>query len=167
MKKTELLIQELGLLPHPEGGYFKEEYRSSIILEENSLPSHYSGQRSCSTAIYFMLVEEDFSAFHRLRSDEIWHFYSGTPVLIHVISNEGEMQTIQLGPDFQKGQLFQFAIPAGVWFAAELADKASFCLIGCTVSPGFDFKDFELGSKDYLLEKFPQHRKIITRLTRF
>ena len=166
MNTKETIIKQLNLLPHPEGGYYKETYRSKELIPENRLSNSYQGNRNVSTCIYFMLTSENFSAFHRIQQEEIWHFYLGAAILLHTISEEGTYQQFTIGNDFNKGQTPQLIVPGRHWFAAELIEKDSFALVGCTVAPGFDFTDFELANRDQLLQDFPQYLKIIKRLTR-
>jgi predicted cupin superfamily sugar epimerase len=161
LKSADYWIEKFNMLPHPEGGFFKEVYRSEESIKCENLPGRYNGDRNFSTSIYFLLKEDNFSSFHRLKSDEIWHFYSGSLVRIYIISDEGKLDIIDLGEE-----IFQYAIKAGNWFAAEVIEKDSFSLVGCTVSPGFHFDDFEIGIKDNLLTKFPQHAELIVRMTR-
>lgn len=158
-------INHLGLQPHPEGGYFSETYRSAETLAAGALPSRFSGTRSLGTAIYFLLENGQTSAFHRIQADEIWHFYAGNPLHVAVIDAWGHLQTLRLGPDAQAGEAFQAVVPAGHWFGSYLPDSEGYALVGCTVAPGFDFADFELATQDQLLALFPQHHKIIGRLT--
>ena len=119
-----------------------------------------------STAIYFLLEGENFSAFHRLRSDEVWHFYAGSPLLVHIIDPGGMYSSILIGSDPEAGQVFQAVVPTGCWFGSHVADWNSWALVGCTVAPGFDFQDFELARRKELEAMYPQHRKIILNLTR-
>ena len=119
-----------------------------------------------STAIYFLLEGKDFSAFHRLRSDELWHFYAGGSLVVHVIEENGPYSEIQLGSDPEAAEVLQAAVKAGCWFASRLKDSQSFALVGCTVAPGFDFEDFELAKRDELVTRYPEHRQLIHRLTR-
>ncbi|RRO20303.1 cupin domain-containing protein [Flavobacteriaceae bacterium 14752] len=159
------IINKLNLQPHPEGGYFKETYRSQGEILESSLGKDYTGNRNYSTSIYFLLTSNQFSAFHRITQDEIWHFYEGSPVKIHMISKAGDYSSIVVGRDFTKDQLPQYVVKGGIWFAAEVLDEKSFSLVGCTVSPGFDFKDFEMPSRQTLLELFPDLKSVITRFS--
>jgi len=154
-------INKFSLLRHPEGGWFREVYRSDELISRQCLPERYSGDRNHSTSIYFLITREEFSAFHKLRSDEIWHFYYGSPLIIHTINNSGDYRQFTLALDE-----FQFTIKRDLWFAAEVADKDSFSLTGCTVSPGFHFDDFILARKEELISNFPQHKELIKRLTR-
>jgi uncharacterized protein len=182
-KNAAYWIKKLHLSPHPEGGYYRQTYRSDLLLPQKALPQDFSGPRPASTAIYFLLNESNFSAFHRLRSDELWHFYLGAPLLVHVIEANGGYSLIRLGGDPECGEVFQAVVKAGFWFASEVAppekgeekEKSSraasdqeqrFSLVGCTVAPGFDFADFELAERNRLMAHFPQHRSLIARLTR-
>jgi uncharacterized protein len=165
-KSAQYWIEKLNLIPHPEGGYYRETYRSELSIPREALPPDFTGARLASTAIYFLLESENFSAFHRLRSDELWHFYGGSAITIHVIGPDGGGSEIQLGPDAEAGEVFQSVVKAGHWFASSVRDPQSFALAGCTVAPGFDFADFDLGKRSELIESYPQHRKLIERLTR-
>ena len=166
MKDAGYWIKKLGLIEHPEGGYFLEIYRSPEAISKRSLPARYEADRSFSTSIYFLLIGEQFSAFHRLKSDEVWHFYVGSALTIHIIDEGGDYSTTRLGRDFEKGEVFQTTIKAGSWFGATVDDPASYSLVGCTVAPGFDFADFELGNRKELSKRYPDHRTIIEKLTR-
>jgi predicted cupin superfamily sugar epimerase len=163
---AQFFIQHLNLLPHPEGGYFKEVYRAAETIAANALPQRFSGSRSFSTSIYYLLQQGDFSTFHRIKSDECWHYYAGETLLVHMIDGVGKYSCVMLGQNIEKGETFQFVVPAGVWFASEPASGTAFSLVGCTVSPGFDFDDFEIADRSKLLSAFSQHNEIIQRLTR-
>ena len=163
MNKIEQLISTLKLLPHPEGGFFKETYRSNLEIR---IGEPYSGKRNISTCIYFLLTSDVFSAFHRIHQDEIWHFYDGSPLLLHIISPKGEYSCVKIGRKINNGEIPQFVVPAGCWFAANVLNYEDFTLLGCTVSPGFDFSDFELANRLSLIQQFPEHKDIITKLTR-
>ncbi len=164
--KAQYYISKLQLAPHPEGGYFKEIYRSSEIYEEEYLPERYSGKRNFATSIYFMLAGNDVSNFHCLKSDEIWHFYDGSSIVIYLLNKMEGLKKITLGKNLINDEVYQTTIKRGDWFAAELKDKNSFSLIGCTVSPGFDFKDFELAKRNFLSELFPGYESLIKRFTK-
>ncbi|MFN2262270.1 MAG: cupin domain-containing protein [Psychroflexus sp.] len=164
MTKAEI-IEQLNLESHPEGGYFKETYRSQLQAENTSLPSYFEGSRHFSTCIYFMLTSDSFSAFHRVQQDEIWHFYIGQTIHLHMISEKGVYSKVKIGNRLDQDEIPQFVVPAKVWFAAEILAPESFALVGCTVSPGFDFQDFELADRKILLEKFPEHKSVISNLT--
>ena len=155
MKTTQDWIDSLQLLPHPEGGFYRETYRSPLPVE---FPN-FSGARAVSTAIFFLLPAGNVSAFHRIKSDEIWHFYAGQPLTIHLIATDGRLAALTVGPD-----LPQAVVPAGCWFGATV--EQGYALVGCTVAPGFDFCDFEMAERSALLGMYPQHRTIIERLTK-
>lgn len=160
------LIERFNLSPHPEGGYFRESYRSLETISKATLPRRFKGDRSYSTAIYFLLEQGNFSAFHKIQSDECWHFYAGDALVIHVIHLNGKLETIRLGSRFREGQVFQAVVPAGCWFASEPAPDSVYALVGCTVAPGFDFTDFEMATTEGLSKQYPQHRSLIQRLCR-
>jgi predicted cupin superfamily sugar epimerase len=159
-------IEKLGLVPHPEGGYYRQTYRASLTIDQAALPAAFGGSRAASTAIYFLLEEENFSAFHRLQSDEVWHFYAGEPLVVHVLAPSGECSRILLGRDPAAGQVLQAVVHAGCWFASHVADWKSSALVGCTVAPGFEFEDFEMGKREELVRLYPQHAELVARLTR-
>jgi len=165
MKSIDYWIENLGLIPHPEGGFYKEMYRSSEIITSTALPSRFDGDRNFSTAIYFLLRTQDKSVFHRIKSDELWHFYQGNTLLIYVL-HETKLRIYRLGPDPNKGDSLQVMIPANCWFGAHVENAGSFALCGCTVAPGFDFRDFEMAERNVLLKKYPGYEKEIIRLTR-
>jgi len=165
MTEAEKIIQRLELEPHPEGGYFKETYRSEGKILENQLPDVFDGDRNYSTCIYFLLTSETFSAFHKINQDEFWHFYKGSAIQLFMISEKGKLSEVIIGNNLENGEVPQFVVPKNYWFAARIIQPESYALVGCTVSPGFDFRDFTLPSRAELLEKFPQHEKVITQLT--
>ncbi|WKZ70336.1 MAG: cupin domain-containing protein [Melioribacteraceae bacterium] len=165
MIPASTLVEKLDLQPHPEGGYFKEVYRSDELIKVEGLPERYSSERCFSTSIYYMLVGEQFSAFHKLQSDETWHFYLGSPIVLHLISSEGNYSKIILGQNITEDENLQYTIPRETWFAAEVKDKTTYSLVGCTVSPGFDFADFEMGDRKTLLDKFQQHQNLIKQFS--
>jgi len=165
-RDAQYWIKTLNLAPHPEGGYFRETYRSDLSLPAGALPAEFSGKRQASTAIYFLLDGANFSAFHRLHSDEMWHFYAGGALLVHELSADGSYTQKTLGSDPEAGEELQVVVKAGRWFAACVCDAESYALLGCTVSPGFDFADFEMAKRDELVRKYLQHREIIMRFTR-
>lgn len=160
-------IDRLQLQRHPEGGYFRETYRAPLTIAQAALPSSYPGDRSASTAIYFLLTRGEISALHRITADEGWHLYSGGPLWVHVIEPDGEHRRITLGLDLDAGQAPQAVVPGGRWFGSELDPDSphDHALVGCTVAPGFDFDDFELATRNDLIRTYPQHEKLITRLT--
>ena len=159
------LIFHYNLQPHPEGGWYAQSYRSTEIIPAAALPDRFGGDRVFSTAIYFLLEQGNFSAFHRIKSDECWHFYQGDPLEVFIIRSDRQLTIVTLGQDSSRGQLFQYVVPANCWFASRPAKESEFCFVGCTVAPGFDFTDFELGDRQNLLAEFPQHRAWIERLT--
>jgi len=166
MSRIEKLIQQFSLLPHPEGGWYKQTYKSNEEIAASALPERFGGQRSFSTAIYFLLEKGNFSAFHRIRSDECWHFYSGDPLLIYIIRPDGILDTITLGNNVDKGHAFQYIVPANCWFASRPVPGSAYCFVGCTVSPGFEFEDFELADAGKLSTAYPQHTELINSLCR-
>lgn len=166
---NELSMSEVaGLLElsqHPEGGYFKEVYRSALVLPGNTVAG-FPSDRHVSTSIYFLIGGQQFSAFHRIRSDELWHFYAGQPLHVHVIAPDGAYSLLRVGNDFAAGYKPQAVVAAGSWFASESATPDGWSLVGCTVAPGFDFADFELAAGEALSRQFPQHAELIRRLCR-
>lgn len=157
-------IETLGLIPHPEGGWFKETYRSSEAIPLAGLPPRFPGPRSLCTSIYFLLEPGQFSALHRIKSDEIWHFHEGGPLTVQVLSPSGESHALRLGRNAERGERFQAVVPAGSWFGAETG--GDFSLVGCTVAPGFDFTDFDMADRTDLCKSFPHQQALIRRLTR-
>ena len=161
--KAKYYIDKLKLIPHPEGGYYKEIYRSGEFISIEGLPKRYKSKRVFSTSIYFLLEGKQISRFHRLKSDEVWHFYDGNPVVLYILNNN--IEKIILGKNIVDGNTFQYTIRKNNWFAAEVIKKDSFALLGCSVSPGFDFNDFELAEKKYLQKKYPDYEEVINRFT--
>ena len=161
MKKDAIqLIKRLRLKKHPEGGYFKQTYIADTMVNLVG----YDKPRYISTAIYYMLIGDQFSAFHRIKSDELWHHYMGGSLTVYAIdNNNGKLSKIKMGKS--RGEAPQVAIKANTWFAASLNNKKSYCLLGCTVSPGFDYTDWELGKRNKLIKMYPQYRTIIERYT--
>lgn len=164
--RVQQLIAHYQMQSHPEGGWYLQTYQSPGRIQPDSLPAGFSGPRPFSTAIYFLLEEGNFSAFHRIKSDECWHFYEGQTLLIHMIDREGKLQTISLGNNFSRGEVYQYMVPAGYWFASEPAPGTAYSFVGCTVSPGFDFTDFELARGEMLAATYPAHQSVIHRLCR-
>jgi len=154
-------IEKLKLSRHPEGGYFREVYRSDEFIQKKGLPGRYSSFRSFSTSIYFLLKSGEISAFHRLKSDETWHFYEGSPLMLYIILMNGKLIEVKLGANLENKEVFQFTIPKGSWFASKPLLSNSFSLLGCTVAPGFDFDDFEMGKREQMLKAYPQYSKLI------
>ncbi|SNZ02018.1 cupin domain-containing protein [Flagellimonas pacifica] len=166
MNEINFLVKKFSLAPHPEGGYFKETYRSTDKIKQQALSENYNGDRNHSTCIYYLLTSDTFSAFHKINQDEVWHFYSGSPLKLHVITDAGEYYEHIIGNNFSEGEIPQFVVPGGYWFAAKTTNPYSYSFVGCTVSPGFDFEDFVLPKRKELVTKFPEHEEIITQLTR-
>ena len=157
MTDASAVISALGLSPHPEGGYFLETYRCAETLPGDALPPRYGDARNFSTAIYYLLEQSDYSALHRVQSDELFHFYCGAPVEILTISPEGDARTAVIGSDFGSGQRPQFPVPKGTIQALRpLQDRGAYSLLGATVAPGFDYRDFALLSSDEVFTQFPQ-----------
>lgn len=163
---VEKLIEHFKLIPHPEGGWYSETYKSNEKIDRSALPERFTGSRVFSTAIYFLLEENNFSAFHRIRSDECWHFYEGDPLQLFIIHPSGELETITLGKDIEKENRFQHVVPAGSWFASRPAPGSQFCFTGCTVAPGFEFEEFELADASILVKQYPQLKELIFSLCR-
>lgn len=153
-------IDILKLQPHPEGGYFKETFRSQLELTRASAP----GIKQACTSIYYLLEAADYSGFHRIQSDEIWYFHKGMPLNIHVINTDGSHTVHELS-DSVFGNL-SVMVSARLWFAAEIPTKRSFTLVSCAVAPAFDFAEFEMADKQTLLQQYPQHDAVIERLCR-
>ncbi len=174
------IIERLGLEPHPgEGGFFRETYRCAETIRSEALPGRYRTRRAHSTAIYYLITSGLVSAMHRLASDEVFHFYLGDPVRMLHLYPDGSGRELLLGPDLDAGMRPQAVVPAGVWQGACLAssawqgarlapegeDSASFALLGTTVAPGFEFEDFELGTRDDLMAAYPGYAEPIRALT--
>jgi predicted cupin superfamily sugar epimerase len=154
--RAEEIVRTLDLHPHPEGGFFRELYRAEEIVQTPR------GPRPASTAIYFLLTEDSFSALHRIASDEAWHFYAGDAVeIVTLDETNGARRDLRLGAD----EPFAL-VPARTWFGARVAAGGTYALVGCTGAPGFDFADFELGGRAELTARFPAEAAIVAELTR-
>jgi predicted cupin superfamily sugar epimerase len=163
----EHLKQLLNLKPLPEeGGYYAETYRSAEKLNRGALPMRYAGDRHFGTAIYFLLTPDTFSAMHRLVSDETYHFYLGDPVELLTLREDGSGEMFTIGNDFERGMHPQITVPHGTWQGSRLRPGGKFALLGTTMSPGFEFADFELGDRAALSGRYPQYTEIIRQLTR-
>lgn len=161
MKNENYYIKHLQLEQHPEGGYFKETYRSTQnVMNRNEV------ERSASTGIYFLITSDFYSAFHKIESDEMWHYHDGSALSVYVILPTGELEVLKIGKDIENGEQLQGVVPAGSWFASKVDATDSFSLVGCTVAPGFDFDDFVLADRMDLIAEYPQHTTIIKELTR-
>lgn len=167
MHTAEDYIQHFELLPHPEGGYYREMYRSQEVHSVGNLPSRFEGDRHFLTSIYFLIKRDLPSHFHRIKSDEIWYFHDGGAVFVHVLHPNGRYELICLGKNLGANQQLQACVPAGSWFAAEcdVTDEIGFALVSCAVAPGFDFSDFEMGETVPLQRQFPAHYDLIQRLS--
>lgn len=161
MKTTQYWIDQLQLEHHPEGGYYKETYRSKEnVINRNGV------QRSASTGIYFLMTSDNFSAFHKIESDEMWHFYDGAPLSVYIILPDGVLKVLKIGSAIDKGEQLQAVVPAGCWFASRVDIPDAYSLVGCTVAPGFDFNDFVMADQNTLTNVYPLHQQIISELTR-
>jgi predicted cupin superfamily sugar epimerase len=165
------IIDRLGLTPHPEGGYFRETHRDATRVARLAPGDTMLVQapRAAATGIYYLLCDGAYSAWHRIDADEMWHFYAGGPVDIHMIDENGRLSTCRLGNALvHEGARFQAVVPAGCWFAAECVATSAvedlFALVGCTVAPGFEFSAFELADASALAARYPSHTELLTRL---
>ncbi len=157
-------VTKLGLTPHPEGGYYKSTYASTEHISDHELSVTFEGERKLFTSIYFLLTSEDVSHFHRLKSDELWYFHGGSSLSVHVIDENGEYQELKLGLNLEQGEVPQVLVKKNTIFGSSVKENDTYSLVGCMVSPGFDFQDFELFTQADLLEKYPQHEEIIMKL---
>jgi predicted cupin superfamily sugar epimerase len=164
------IVRALALLPHPEGGFYRETYRAPLVLPHAAIARTHPGDRSACTAIHFLVPRGSFSALHRIASDEVWHFYGGAPLEIVEIDPDGVLTTTRLGGDLARGERPQHVVPRGAWFGSRVLEgteaRGDHALVGCTVAPGFDFADFELADREALTSLFPQHAALIGSLTR-
>jgi predicted cupin superfamily sugar epimerase len=166
MLTAQEVIDCLQLVPLTiEGGYFRETYRSPLRHMEHALPPEYGGERNASTAIYYLLTPETFSAIHRVKSDEVFHFYTGDPVEMLQLWPDGEAKIVIIGNDLVAGHRPQLVVPAGVWQGCRLVPGGRWALMGCTVAPGFDYADFEAAARGELVRDYPEHAELITALT--
>lgn len=166
MKTASYWIEKLELEKHPEGGWYREVYLSEDIVPQSGLPSGFRGDRSFSTSIYYLLEGDDFSSFHRIRSDEVWHYYSGSSAIEIIMLENNRTRKCILGDDPDMNQKLQIVVPRNTWFAAKLYNPLGYALAGCTVSPGFHYDDFELAD-EHLLKEFAEVRDEIVHLLRF
>jgi hypothetical protein len=156
MTQMQNLIEALHLLPHPEGGFYKETYRSELTLEGKD--------RQLLTSIYFLLTSANVSKFHRIKSDELWYFHAGSPLIVHTLGEHGHQQH-HLGLDLSQGQQPFLWIPKDTIFGSTVLENDGFSLVSCAVAPGFDFRDFELFERSELLAAYPEHKEIVERLS--
>jgi uncharacterized protein len=155
-KDVERLISELQLIPHPEGGYYRETYRSETVVMAGG-----EQHRSALTNIYFLLTGDAFSAWHRIDADETWNFYRGSDLIISIIDRDGLLEERRIGPEGP----WQTTVHANCYFAAHVPDATAYALVGCSVAPGFEFTGFELPSREALTKQYPQHADTIGRFT--
>lgn len=166
MLTAEEIISRLGLVPHPEeGGYYRETYRSPEKFTAEAIPGSIITGKALSTAIYYLLTPDSCSRMHRVSSDEVFHFYLGDPVIMLLLFPDGKSQEIVLGPDIRNGQHLQVVVPRSTWQGSTLQRGSRFALLGTTVAPGFDTSDYEAGQRDYLIQRYPERRELIARLT--
>jgi predicted cupin superfamily sugar epimerase len=160
------IVERFALTPHPEGGYYREVFRSQLALEHIGRDGARGARRCGGTLIYFLLADRDFSAFHRVRgADEVWHLYAGGPLELHAIDGSRRHELRMLTTDLERGEPAA-VVPADCWQAARLAPGAGWAFCGCAVAPGFEFADFEMPPADELAASFPAHERIIRELTR-
>jgi len=166
MVTADEIINFFQMKPLPyEGGYYVETYRAKGKITQANLPAGYTSQRNFSTAILYLLTPDTFSRLHRVKSDEVFHFYLGDPVTMLQLHPDGSSKIITLGQDILNGQCVQATVPAGIWQGCLLNQNGKFALLGCTVSPGFEFADYESGRQNELLDKYPEQQELIIKLT--
>lgn len=156
------LVETFALLPHPEGCFYKELYRSTQSIDAAALGDHFEWGRNYCTNIYFFLTTANFSGFHRIKQDEVWHFYVGHPLTFQVIDSEGKYTAHAVRFDLKNGIAPQFVVPAGPWFDSSINSakgEATYSFVGCTVAQGFDFRDFELANRTSLIAAYPQAKE--------
>lgn len=158
MKSADYYINELGLTAHPEGGYFKSTYASDLETDANGK------QRKMFTSIYFLLKSGEVSHLHRLKSDELWYYHGGSSLTVHVIHENGNYEEVKLGMNLDEGEVPQYLVPKNAIFGSSVMDEDTFSLVGCMVSPGFEFEDFELFTQSELLKIYPQHKEVIEKM---
>jgi uncharacterized protein len=157
-------VSKLGLEPHPEGGYYKRTFASGEQVTDRELSVNFDGKRKLYTSIYFLLTSKDVSHFHRLKSDELWYYHAGSPLTIHIINENGEYEEVKLGLNLDYGEVPQALVPKNSIFGSSVMDKDTFSLVGCMVSPGFEFQDFEMFTQAELLSKYPRYKEVIMKL---
>jgi predicted cupin superfamily sugar epimerase len=166
MLTAQQVIEHFRLVPLTiEGGYFRETYRAPLVIPLTGLKHEYSGDRNASTAIYYLLTPDTFSAIHRVKSDEVFHFYVGDPVEMLQLWPDGSGRIVTISNDLADGHEPQLVVPAGVWQGCRLMAGGAWALMGCTVSPGFDYADFELASREELMSSYPDFVELITALS--
>ncbi len=165
-KEVGKIVEKLEMKAHPEGGFYKETYRSEGVIPKDVLAGDFSGDRNYCTGIYFLLTSDNFSAFHKIKQDEMWHYYAGSSLYVHVITPEGKYIKYAVGMNLDQGESPQLVVPANSWFASSVKDNQGYSFVGCTVSPGFDFDDFVLAERNFLIKQYPDHSEIISKYTR-
>ncbi|SFT56339.1 hypothetical protein SAMN05216474_1343 [Lishizhenia tianjinensis] len=158
-ERIQEIVSAFQLEAHPEGGWFKELYRST---ETTPTPQ---GKRNLLTSIYFLLTSDNASNFHKIESDELWYYHEGSSLTVHTLTEEGEYKALKVGNRLDLGEQPQVLVPKGLIFGSTVTDENSYSLVSCAVAPGFDFQDFKLYTEDELMARFPQHAQIIKRLT--
>jgi uncharacterized protein len=158
-------IRKLGLKEHPEGGFYRELYRSNDVVDGNHLKVKRQGTRNLATSIYYLLKSGEKSLLHRLKSDETWYYHYGSPFYLYCIDSQGDLREVKIGPNIENHEQLQYTIPEGTIFGGLVHGQDTYCLAGCMVSAGFSFEDFQLLSREYMLEQYPKHRDIILTLT--
>lgn len=161
---VQYFVEKLGMEPHPEGGYYKRTFESEERITAQELTVNFDGNRKLYTSIYFLLGSNDISHFHRLKSDELWYYHAGSTLTVHIIDENGDYEAKQLGINLDKGEVPQVLVPKNAIFGSSVMDEGSFSLVGCMVSPGFEFLDFELFTQEELLVQYPQHKDVIMKL---
>jgi uncharacterized protein len=162
MLTADEIVNALKMMPHPvEGGYFAETYRAAETVPQTVIGRAYPGARSLSTAIYYMLTPGTISAMHRVRGDEMFHFYLGDPVEMLQLDSDGTGEVVVLGQDILSGMTLQHVVPGGVWQGSRLLEGGKFALMGTTMAPGFEYEDYETGKRDELIAKYPAFADLI------
>lgn len=156
MKTKEQWLEELALMPHPEGGYFKQTEKSTIEYQQQEK------KRALYTSIYFLLTPESPSHFHELTADEFWFYHDGEPLTVHCIFPNGDYEMVKIGKNVAQGEKLHYVVPAGTIFGSTV--EKDYALVSCTVIPGFEFDDFRLYTQKELIQQFPQHEAVIRQL---
>jgi uncharacterized protein len=164
LNQLDFWVAKLGMNPHPEGGYYKETFQSEEQISDRELSVNFEGRRKLYTSIYFLLTSDDVSHFHRLKSDELWYYHGGSSLSIHVIDESGEYKEIKLGMNLDAGEIPQVLVKKNSIFGSSVSEKDTCSLVGCMVSPGFEFQDFELFTQEELMKVYPQQKEIIMKL---
>ena len=165
MYTAEYFVENLNMTAHPEGGFYKETFASTENISDKDLDVNFEGSRMLWTSIYFLLRDGEVSNFHRLKSDEMWYYHSGSPLTIYIISPEGKLTIEQLGLNIENGEKPQVLVQKNYIFGSAMNNEG-YALVGCNVSPGFEFRDFELFERSFLIEKYPEYKKTILKLTK-